>query len=238
MQDSALGVNINGLNRRLNDVIDMVRSLIAHYSERFAKLIEDFEKDLASGTVNVDDYYNDTKELMMDVTQDLGYLAQVKNKEQVLKSVLLILMEVLRQYGLLKPEEVEELKVELENVNDVNELLTAINGAYGMLASLLHRVACEQEDTNVRYSLVLLAESLINFSLGASLPAIAYLLASLAIAHGRKDIATELTKKIGDDLEQMVSFSCGVVKAAKFLEERGIYLSGEDTIIARYGENQ
>jgi len=238
MQDSALGVNINGLNRRLNDVIDMVRSLIAHYSERFAKLIEDFEKDLASGTVNVDDYYNDTKELMMDVTQDLGYLAQVKNKEQVLKSVLLILMEVLRQYGLLKPEEVEELKVELENVNDINELLTAINGAYGMLASLLHRVACEQENTNVRYSLVLLAESLINFSLGASLPAIAYLLASLAIAHGRKDIATELTKKIGDDLEQMVSFSCGVVKAAKFLEERGIYLSGEDTLIARYGENQ
>jgi hypothetical protein len=216
----------------------MVRSLIAHYSERFAKLIEDFEKDLASGTVNVDDYYNDTKELMMDVTQDLGYLAQVKNKEQVRKSVLLILMEVLRQYGLLKPEEVEELKVELENVNDINELLTAIGGAYGMLASLLHRVACEQENTNVRYSLVLLAESLINFSLGASLPAIAYLLASLAIAHGRKDIATELTKKIGDDLEQMVSFSCGVVKAAKFLEERGIYLSGEDTIIARYGENQ
>jgi hypothetical protein len=90
----------------------------------------------------------------------------------------------------------------------------------------------------VRYSLVLLAESLINFSLGASLPAIVYLLASLAIAHGRKDIATELTKKIGDDLEQMVSFSCGVVKAAKFLEERGIYLSGEDTIIVRYGENQ
>jgi hypothetical protein len=238
MQDSALGVNINGLNRRLNDVIDMVRSLIAHYSERFAKLIEDFEKDLASGTVNVDDYYNDTKELMMDVTQDLDYLAQVKNKEQVRKSVLLILMEVLRQYGLLKPEEVEELKVELENVNDVNELLTAINGAYGMLASLLHRVACEQEDTNVRYSLVLLAESLINFSLGASLPAMAYFLASLAIAHGRKNIATALTKKIGDDLEQMASFACGVVKAAKFLEERGIYLSGEDTIIVRYGENQ
>ena len=237
MQDSALGVNINGLNRRLNDVIDMVRSLIAHYSERFAKLIEDFEKDLASGTVNVDDYYNDTKELMMDVTQDLGYLAQVKNKEQVLKSVLLILMEVLRQYGLLKPGEVEELEAELENVNDVNELLTAINGAYGMLASLLHRVACEQEDTNVRYSLVLLAESLINSSLGASLPAIAYFLASLAIAHGRKDIATGLTKKIGDDLEQIASFACAIVKAAKFLEERGIYLSGEDTLIARYGNN-
>jgi hypothetical protein len=30
MQDSALDVNINGLNRRLNDVIDTVRNLIAY----------------------------------------------------------------------------------------------------------------------------------------------------------------------------------------------------------------
>jgi hypothetical protein len=65
----------------------------------------------------------------------------------------------------------------------------------------------------------------------------AYFLASLAVAHGRNNIATVLIKKIGDDLEQMVNFACGVVKAAKSLEERGIYLSGEDTLIARYGNN-
>ena len=146
----------------------------------------------------------------------------MKNKEQVLKGILFVLMEVLRRYGLLKPEEVEELKVELEDVNDINELLTAIGGAYGMLASLLHRVACEQEDTNVKYSLVLLAESFINFSLEAPIPAIAYFLASLAIAHGRKDIATVLTKKIGDDLVQMVSFACAVVKGAEMQRALGL----------------
>jgi hypothetical protein len=235
-QVSALDVNIAGLNRRLSDVTDTVRNLIAHHSDGFNRFIENFERDLASGTVNIDDYCNNAKDLMRDEIQNLNNLAQVEGKGQVLKSTLLTLMEV-RRYGLLKPGEVEELEAELENVNDVNELLTAINGAYGMLASLLHRVACEQEDTNVRYSLVLLAESLINFSLGASLPAMAYFLASLAIAHGRKNIATALTKKIGDDLEQMASFACGVVKAAKSLEERGIYLSGEDTLIARYGNN-
>ncbi len=236
-QVSALDINIAGLNRRLSDVIDTVRNLIAHHSEGLNRFIENFERELANGTVNVDDYCNNAKDLMRDEIQNLNNLAQVEGKGQVLKSTLLTLMEVLRRYGLLKPGEVEELEAELENVNDVNELLTAINGAYGMLASLLHRVACEQGDTNVRYSLVLLAESLINFSLGVSLSAIAYFLASLAVAHGRNNIATVLIKKIGDDLEQMVNFACGVVKAAKSLEERGIYLSGEDTLIARYGNN-
>jgi hypothetical protein len=121
-QVSALDVNIAGLNRRLSDVIDTVRNLIAHHSEGLNRFIENFERDLASGTVNVDDYCNNAKDLMRDEIQNLNNLAQVEGKGQVLKSTLLTLTEVLRRYGLLKPEEVEELEAELENVNDVNDV--------------------------------------------------------------------------------------------------------------------
>jgi len=109
-QVSALDVNIAGLNRRLSDVIDTVRNLIAHHSEGLNRFIENFERELANGTVNVDDYCNNAKDLMRDEIQNLNNLAQVEGKGQVLKSTLLTLMEVLRRYGLLKPEKVEELE--------------------------------------------------------------------------------------------------------------------------------
>jgi len=74
-QVSALDVNIAGLNRRLSDVIDTVRNLIAYYSEGLNRFIENFERDLASGTVNIDNYYNNAKDLIRDEIQNLNNLA-------------------------------------------------------------------------------------------------------------------------------------------------------------------
>ena len=45
-----------------------------------------------------------------------------------------------------------------------------------------------------------------------------FLLASIATAHGRGDVATELLKKIGIELEHVVNFACGAVELAKFFE--------------------
>jgi len=42
------------------------------------------------------------------------------------------------------------------------------------------------------------------------------------LARGRGDVAAELLRKIGVDLEGIVNFACDAVELAKFLEDRGI----------------
>ncbi|MFP3349186.1 MAG: hypothetical protein RXN90_07650 [Thermoproteus sp.] len=57
---------------------------------------------------------------------------------------------------------------------------------------------------------------------GRPLDAVVFLLASIALARARDNVAAELLRKIGVDLEGIVNFACGAVELAKFLEDRGI----------------
>jgi hypothetical protein len=88
------------------------------------------------------------------------------------------------------------------------------------LAGALFMAACESEEPD-RAVAVLFGYSYASLAGGKPLDAIIFLLASTAAARGRGDVAAELLKKIGIDLESIVSFACGAVGLAKLLESRG-----------------
>jgi predicted amino acid racemase len=47
-------------------------------------------------------------------------------------------------------------------------------------------------------------------------------LALVALARARGDVAAELLRRVGVDLEDVINFTCGAVELAKFLEDCGI----------------
>ncbi len=90
-----------------------------------------------------------------------------------------------------------------------------------LLAGALFMAACESEEPD-RSVAVLFGYSYASLAGGKPLDAVVFLLASIATARGKGDVATELLKKIGVDLENIVGFACGAVGLAKLLENRGI----------------
>lgn len=179
-----LGVNV------IDDVARLVKNMLVSYSERLDKLVEDFERDLASGVVNVDDYYDAVKKLVGEVYKDVYYFMvnQSKNPE----SIRLV------------------------------ELSRLMLDFYGKLALHIYRVACGQVDPNVRDSLVLLGESLMSISMSKPLHAFIYLLASIALKQGNKDVAVRLLRKINNDLGRIVDFTCATIDVARMLESMGV----------------
>jgi hypothetical protein len=92
---------------------------------------------------------------------------------------------------------------------------------FGAMAGVLFRLACGLGEPG-RGALILLAESYLDLAVDKPLDAIVLTLASIALAHGRRDVAAELLKRVGVDLEGIINFACGAVELAKFLEEHGI----------------
>ena len=86
-----------------------------------------------------------------------------------------------------------------------------------LLAGALFRAACESEEPDRNFA-VLLGYSYATLARGKPQDVAVFLLASIATAHGRGDVATELLKKIGIELEHVVNFACGAVELAKFFE--------------------
>ncbi len=90
-----------------------------------------------------------------------------------------------------------------------------------LLAGALFRAACESEEPD-RSTAALFGYSYASLAGGKPLDAVIFLLASIAAARGMGDVAAELLKKIGVDLESVVGFACGAVGLAKLLEGRGV----------------
>ncbi len=91
-----------------------------------------------------------------------------------------------------------------------------------LLAGALFRAACESSEEPDRSTAVLFGYSYASLAGGRLLDAVVFLLASVATSRGRSDVAAELLKKIGVDLESVVGFACGAVGLAKLLEGRGV----------------
>ncbi len=90
-----------------------------------------------------------------------------------------------------------------------------------LLAGALFRAACESEEPD-RSTAALFGYSYASLAGGKPLDAVVFLLASIATARGKGDVAAELLKKIGVDLENVVGFACGAVGLAKLLENHSI----------------
>jgi hypothetical protein len=90
-----------------------------------------------------------------------------------------------------------------------------------LLAGVLFRAACESEGPG-RDAAVLLGYAYAKLTAGRPADSAVFLLAAVAAARGRSDVAAELLRKIGLDLDDLVRSACGAVGLAKLLEGRGI----------------
>ncbi len=90
-----------------------------------------------------------------------------------------------------------------------------------LLAGALFMAVCESEEPD-RSTAALFGYSYASLAGGKPLDAVIFLLASIAAARGMGDVAAELLKKIGVDLENVVGFACCAVGLAKLLENHRI----------------
>jgi len=164
-------------------------------------LIKGFDEDLSRGvSVNVDEYYREVVGIIRNMHVDTYY-------------IIIKLNEALSQHP-------ELLKVLPRTAP--TQSLDAVNKMFGAMAGVLFRLACGLEEPR-RGALILLAESYLDLAVDKPLDAIVLTLASIALARGRRDVAAELLRRVGVDLEGIINFACGAVELAKFLEEHGIH---------------
>jgi hypothetical protein len=182
--------------RRL--VLTLYDVFASAYRELYS-LVESFDEDLSRGVVDVDEYYREAEDVVRSMYLDAYYLAGRFNE------VLARHPELLRVLPRAAP---------IQSPDALYKLL-------GVLAGVLFRIACGFEGPR-RGVLVLLGYSYLGLAGGRLLDAVVFTLASIALARGRGDVATELLKRVDVDLEGIINFACGAVELAKFLEDRGI----------------
>jgi len=90
-----------------------------------------------------------------------------------------------------------------------------------LLAGALFMAACGSEEPD-RGVAVLFGYSYASLAGGKPLDAAVFLLASVAAARGRRDVAVELLRKVNLDLEGLAKSACGAVELARLLESYGI----------------
>jgi hypothetical protein len=90
-----------------------------------------------------------------------------------------------------------------------------------LLAGVLFRAACESEGPD-RNAAALLGYAYATLAAGRPAGSAVFLLAAVAAARGRADVATQLLGRIGADLEGFVGSACGAAGLAKLLEGYGI----------------
>ena len=64
---------------------------------------------------------------------------------------------------------------------------------------------------------ILLGYSYSSLAVAKTLDAVVFLLASIALARGKSNVAVELLRKMSLDLEGVVNFACGAVELGKIL---------------------
>lgn len=90
-----------------------------------------------------------------------------------------------------------------------------------LIAGALFRAACKSEEPN-RDVAVLLGYSYASLAAGMMRDAVVFLLTSIALARGRRDVTMELLRKINLDLEGLAKSACGAVELARLLESYGV----------------
>lgn len=86
-----------------------------------------------------------------------------------------------------------------------------------LLAGVLFRAACESEEPD-RSVAVLLGYAYATLAAGRPADSAIFLLAAVAAARNRADVATQLLGRVGVGLDGLVGSACGAVELAKFIE--------------------
>jgi len=186
---------MEGVSGEVRGLVLALYDVFASAFKELYDLVKSFDEDLSRGVVNVDEYYREAEDVVRKTHLDAYYVVSGLN-------------EALGRHP--------EFRV-LPNA----AFLDALYVLPGLLAGVLFRTACGFEAPS-RGVVVLLGYSYLVLAGGRPLDAVVFLLASIALARARDDVAAELLRKIGVDLEGIVNFACGAVELAKFLEDRGI----------------
>lgn len=186
---------MEGVSGEVRGLVLALYDVFASAFKELYDLVKSFDEDLSRGVVDVDEYYREAEDVVRKIHLDAYY-------------VISRLSEALGRHP--------EFRV-LPNA----AFLDALYILPGLLAGVLFRTACGFEGPR-RGVVVLLGYSYLVLAGGRPLDAVVFLLASIALARARDDVAAELLRKIGVDLEGIVNFACGAVELAKFLEDRGI----------------
>jgi hypothetical protein len=186
---------MEGVSGEVRGLVLALYDVFASAFKELYDLVKSFDEDLSRGVVDVDEYYREAEAVVRKIHLDAYYVVSRLN-------------EALGRHP--------EFRV-LPNA----AFLDALYILPGLLAGVLFRTACGFEGPR-RGVVVLLGYSYLVLAGGRPLDAVVFLLASIALARARDDVAAELLRKIGVDLEGIVNFACGAVELAKFLEDRGI----------------
>ena len=186
---------MEGVSGEVGGLVLALYDVFASAFKELYDLVKSFDEDLSRGVVDVDEYYREAEDVVRKIHLDAYYVVSRLN-------------EALGRHP--------EFRV-LPNA----AFLDALYILPGLLAGVLFRTACGFEGPR-RGVVVLLGYSYLVLAGGRPLDAVVFLLASIALARARDDVAAELLRKIGVDLEGIVNFACGAVELAKFLEDRGI----------------
>jgi hypothetical protein len=90
------------------------------------------------------------------------------------------------------------------------------------LTNALFMIACRLEVPR-KNALILLGYSYIGFGGGVTRDAIIFILAAIALARSREDVAAELLKKIQFSIDGIIEFACGTVAIARMIEAANSY---------------
>jgi hypothetical protein len=186
---------MEGVSGEVRELVLALYDVFASAFKELYDLVKSFDEDLSRGVVDVDEYYREVEAVVRKIYLDAYYVISRLN-------------EALGRHP--------EFRV-LPNA----AFLDALYILPGLLAGVLFRTACGFEGPR-RGVVVLLGYSYLGLAGGRPLDAVVFLLASIALARARDDVAAELLRQIGVDLEGIVNFACGAVELAKFLEDRGI----------------
>jgi hypothetical protein len=186
---------MEGVSGEVRVLVLALYDVFASAFKELYDLVKSFDEDLSRGVVDVDEYYREAEAVVRKIYLDAHYVISRLN-------------EALGRHS--------EFRV-LPNAASLDALYILP----GLLAGVLFRTACGFEGPR-RGVVVLLGYSYLGLAGGRPLDAVVFLLASIALARARDDVAAELLRKIGVDLEGIVNFACGAVELAKFLEDRGI----------------
>jgi hypothetical protein len=198
MSRSAIEEITEGIDGSVREVIIAVYDVFTNVYVGLHGLVRSFYDDLSMGVMeDVDEYYNEAASIASSADED--YLN--KFSEKIAQNPTLL--RILPGSMLARPRD-------------------ALNKLASALASALFMVACRHEGPR-KSALILLGYSYIGFAGGITRDAMIFMLAAIALARSREDIATELLKKIGFSIDGIIEFACGAVAIARMIEAANSY---------------
>jgi hypothetical protein len=198
MARSAIEEITEEVDESVREVVIAMYDVLANIYVGLRGLVRSFYDDLSTGVIeDVDEYYGEAESIANSVDED--YLNRFRE-------------ELARNHTLLRilPSSM------LERPRD------ALSKLASALASALFMIACRLEGPR-KNSLILLGYSYMAFAGDITHDAIIFMLAAIALARSKEDVAAELLKKIDFSIDGIVEFACGTVAIARMIEAINSY---------------